>query len=255
MILVIHTWISLHDHWYCSIQVTEKYSAAMFHHHHYLFAKTSIIFATASKMMMGNADTSSSPPLSSSRAERQVRTMVGRGSAMEAEHAPLTSPSLPPFRLFMLLMLLMLMMLSISANFRVEPTCFSLWFCRVEHPEANPKNNLKISPSAEQNSWSFLLHFYPGLHQGAWSYWLSNDSELFELHAADTRSMQPAQDSRIDDPHPHYHDHHHQAPSTRWPFLCSRRRRIWKSVSRFASFNSQDVISRFLTLMSKNGQS
>ena len=29
----------------------------------------------------------------------QVRTMVGRGSAMEAEHAaPLTSPSLPPFR-------------------------------------------------------------------------------------------------------------------------------------------------------------
>jgi len=27
-----------------------------------------------------------------------VRTMVGRGSAMEAEHAPLTIPSLPPFR-------------------------------------------------------------------------------------------------------------------------------------------------------------
>jgi len=27
-----------------------------------------------------------------------VRTMVGRGSAMEAEHSPLATPSLPPFR-------------------------------------------------------------------------------------------------------------------------------------------------------------
>ena len=54
--------------------------------------------------------------------------------------------------------------------------------------------------------------------------------------------------------HHHHHHHHHQAPSTRWPFLCSPRRRIWKSVSRFASFDSQDVISRFPTLMSKNGR-